>query len=225
MPAGHQAEHLSEEAKALIRGANFGHLATLMRDGAPHIDPVWIDLEGDKIIVCSGTGSLKAKHTKRDPRVGLSVIAMDNPYREAQIRGRVVEQRPDPDLTVIDRVSHIGLTKSAALEYAAKGIRINAVCPGTINTPIVEKMLANEPDAMKEILRNQPIGRLGQPEEIAAAVLWLCSPGWSSSHRRPPLSWAMESTRHEDCQSSCRVGSICCKTTAVTRVMHHLHDS
>jgi NAD(P)-dependent dehydrogenase (short-subunit alcohol dehydrogenase family) len=73
----------------------------------------------------------------------------------------------------------IGLTKSAALEYAAKGIRINAVCPGTINTPMVEKMLANEPDAMKEILRNQPIGRLGQPEEIAAAVLWLCSPGAS----------------------------------------------
>ena len=106
MPAGHQAEHLSEEAKALIRGANFGHLATLMRDGAPHIDPVWIDLEGDKIIVCSGTGSLKARNTKRDRRVALSVIAVDNPYKEAQIRGRIVEQRPDPDLTVIDRVSH-----------------------------------------------------------------------------------------------------------------------
>lgn len=59
----------------MIRGANFGHLATLMRDGAPHIDPVWIDLEGDTILVCSGTGSLKSKNTKRDPRVGLSVIA------------------------------------------------------------------------------------------------------------------------------------------------------
>jgi NAD(P)-dependent dehydrogenase (short-subunit alcohol dehydrogenase family) len=71
----------------------------------------------------------------------------------------------------------IGLTKSAALEYAARGIRINAVCPGTINTPMVEKMLANEPEAMKEILRDQPIGRLGRSEEIASAVLWLCSPG------------------------------------------------
>src|SRR5207249_4942054 len=73
----------------------------------------------------------------------------------------------------------IGLTKSAALEYASRGICINAVCPGTINTPMVADMLAKEPDAMKDILRDQPIGRLGQPEEIAAAVLWLCSPGAS----------------------------------------------
>jgi NAD(P)-dependent dehydrogenase (short-subunit alcohol dehydrogenase family) len=73
----------------------------------------------------------------------------------------------------------IGLTKSAALEYASRGIRINAVCPGTIETPMVAEMLAKEPDAMKDIMRDQPIGRLGRPEEIAAAVLWLCSPGAS----------------------------------------------
>ncbi|HJU18440.1 MAG TPA: glucose 1-dehydrogenase [Stellaceae bacterium] len=73
----------------------------------------------------------------------------------------------------------IGLTKSAALEYAARGIRINAVCPGTIETPMVAEMLAKEPEAMKEIMRDQPIGRLGRPEEIAAAVVWLCSPGAS----------------------------------------------
>ena len=73
----------------------------------------------------------------------------------------------------------IGLTKSAALEYASRGIRINAVCPGTIETPMVAEMLAKEPDAMREILRDQPIGRLGRPEEIASAVLWLCSPGAS----------------------------------------------
>jgi NAD(P)-dependent dehydrogenase (short-subunit alcohol dehydrogenase family) len=73
----------------------------------------------------------------------------------------------------------LGLTKSAALEYAARGIRINAICPGTINTPMVAEMLAREPEAMKEILRNQPNGRLGEPEEIASVVLWLCSPGSS----------------------------------------------
>ncbi len=73
----------------------------------------------------------------------------------------------------------IGLTKSAALEYAARGIRINAVCPGTIETPMVTKMLEKEPESMKEILKSQPIGRLGRPEEIASAVLWLCSPGAS----------------------------------------------
>ena len=71
----------------------------------------------------------------------------------------------------------LGLTKSAALEYASRGIRINAVCPGTVDTPMVSAMLAKEADAMKEIMRDQPIGRLGRPEEIASAVLWLCSPG------------------------------------------------
>ena len=71
----------------------------------------------------------------------------------------------------------IGMTKSAALEYAAKGIRINAICPGAIETPMVADMVAREPETMKDILKEQPIGRLGKPEEIASTVLWLCSPG------------------------------------------------
>ncbi|WP_458072241.1 SDR family oxidoreductase [Rhodanobacter sp. BL-MT-08] len=70
----------------------------------------------------------------------------------------------------------IGLTKSAALDYATRGIRINAVCPGCIDTPMGDGI---DPAAMKEFLRDQPIGRMGRPEEIAAAVLWLCSPGAS----------------------------------------------
>jgi NAD(P)-dependent dehydrogenase (short-subunit alcohol dehydrogenase family) len=73
----------------------------------------------------------------------------------------------------------IGLTKSAAMEYAPRGIRINAVCPGTIDTPMVAAMLQTQPEAMAAILREQPIGRLGRADEIAAAVLWLCSPGAS----------------------------------------------
>jgi NAD(P)-dependent dehydrogenase (short-subunit alcohol dehydrogenase family) len=73
----------------------------------------------------------------------------------------------------------LGLTKSAALEYATRGIRINAVCPGIIETPMVTGMLASEPEAMKELMKEQPIGRLGKPEEIADAVLWLCSPASS----------------------------------------------
>jgi NAD(P)-dependent dehydrogenase (short-subunit alcohol dehydrogenase family) len=71
----------------------------------------------------------------------------------------------------------IGLTRSAALEYAPRGIRINAVCPGIIDTPMVADMLVNQSEAMKEMMKEQPIGRLGRPEEIAAAVLWLCGPG------------------------------------------------
>jgi len=69
----------------------------------------------------------------------------------------------------------IGLTKSAALEYASRGIRINAVCPGIINTPMVAGMLATQAEAMKELMKDVPIGRLGRAEEIADAVLWLCS--------------------------------------------------
>ena len=71
----------------------------------------------------------------------------------------------------------IGLTRSAALEYAAKGIRINAVCPGSTDTPMVANALANEPETMKAVMKEIPIGRLGKAGEIASAVLWLCSPG------------------------------------------------
>lgn len=73
----------------------------------------------------------------------------------------------------------IGLTKSAALEYASRGIRVNAVCPGAIETPMVADMIVKEPETMKDITKEQPIGRLGRPEEVASAVLWLCSPGAS----------------------------------------------
>jgi NAD(P)-dependent dehydrogenase (short-subunit alcohol dehydrogenase family) len=73
----------------------------------------------------------------------------------------------------------IGLTKSAGLEYAPLAIRINAVCPGVIDTPMFTALVATTPEAMKEVAREQPIGRLGRPEEFAAAVLWLCSPAAS----------------------------------------------
>ncbi len=73
----------------------------------------------------------------------------------------------------------IGSTRSAAVEYAPRGVRINAVCPGTIDTPMVAGMLEGQAEAMKEIMRDQPIGRLGRADEVAAAVLWLCSPGAS----------------------------------------------
>lgn len=96
---------LSDDVKALIRGANFAHLSTLLPDGSPQNAPVWVDLDGDRILVCTGEGSLKARNTRRDPRVALSIVAFDNPYVEAQIRGRVVERRPDADFTVMDRVS------------------------------------------------------------------------------------------------------------------------
>jgi NAD(P)-dependent dehydrogenase (short-subunit alcohol dehydrogenase family) len=71
----------------------------------------------------------------------------------------------------------IGLTKCAALEYASKGIRINALCPGPTETPMVARVLSTRPERMKEVIHDLPIGRLARSEEIAATVLWLCSPG------------------------------------------------
>src|SRR3954464_15660486 len=73
----------------------------------------------------------------------------------------------------------IGLTSSPALEYAPRGIRINAVCPGTIETPMVADMITKGELDPAEAAAATPIARLGQAEEIAAAVLWLCSPGAS----------------------------------------------
>ena len=70
----------------------------------------------------------------------------------------------------------LGLTKSAALEYAARGIRINAVCPGLIQTPMSDQMAAaGQADALKAMVKSVPMGRVGRPEEIADAVLWLSS--------------------------------------------------
>lgn len=69
----------------------------------------------------------------------------------------------------------LGLTKSAAVQYIQKGVRINAVCPGWILTPPVEEMIARDPGSPERVLMHQPIGRFGKAEEVAEAVLWLCS--------------------------------------------------
>ncbi len=69
----------------------------------------------------------------------------------------------------------VGLTKSAALEYAQRGIRINAVCPGAVRTPMLENGITLLPEGEQQILAMEPVGRIASPEEIAEAVVWLCS--------------------------------------------------
>jgi PPOX class probable F420-dependent enzyme len=100
------ATSLSSDAKKLIDRPNFAHLATLMPDGSPQSTPVWVDREGDHLVLCTSDGSLKARNTRRDPRLALSIVDFDNPYEEVQIRGRVVERRPDPELKILDGISH-----------------------------------------------------------------------------------------------------------------------
>ena len=68
-----------------------------------------------------------------------------------------------------------GLTKTAALEYAKAGIRVNAVCPGVIETPMVKRAFEKSPGMEEGVAAVEPVGRLGQPQEVAEAVVWLCS--------------------------------------------------
>lgn len=69
----------------------------------------------------------------------------------------------------------VGLTKTAALDYAPAGIRINAVCPGVIRTPMLERLTGGHPKLEAWLLAQEPVGRAGTPEEVAEAVVWLCS--------------------------------------------------
>lgn len=73
----------------------------------------------------------------------------------------------------------IGLTRAAAVEYAKDGIRVNAVCPGAIETPMLQRHMQDSDEARQAMAESAPIGRIGVPEEIASAVLWLCGTGAS----------------------------------------------
>jgi NAD(P)-dependent dehydrogenase (short-subunit alcohol dehydrogenase family) len=69
----------------------------------------------------------------------------------------------------------VGLTKTAALEYAKQNIRVNAVCPGAIDTPMINRLFESRPEMREMFAQFEPVGRFGRPEEIGEAAAWLCS--------------------------------------------------
>ena len=82
---------LNDTTREVLSKKSFVHLSTIMPDGSPQASPVWIDLDGDRIVVNSAEGRVKDKNMRRDPRVALSAVDPDNPYRAVMLRGRVVE--------------------------------------------------------------------------------------------------------------------------------------
>jgi PPOX class probable F420-dependent enzyme len=96
---------LSKAAIELINGKNFAHLATLMRDGSPHVTPVWIDHDGEYILVNTASGRTKQKNVKRDARVALDIIDQSDPYHAVYVRGRVVAQTIEGAEEHIDKLA------------------------------------------------------------------------------------------------------------------------
>jgi PPOX class probable F420-dependent enzyme len=97
---------LDPDIRRVLGGTSFGHLATVLPDGAPHSVPVYVDTEGDRIAILTGPGSRKARNLRRDPRVALSLAPADNPFQPVIIRGRVVAWlEGDAAWEIVDRIA------------------------------------------------------------------------------------------------------------------------
>jgi PPOX class probable F420-dependent enzyme len=97
---------LPEEVRRIVEGKNFAFLATIMPNGYPQVSPVWIDIEGDYILINTARGRVKDKNTDRDPRVSVAIPDWQNPYKYVEIRGRVVEKTSDGAAEHIDKLAY-----------------------------------------------------------------------------------------------------------------------
>jgi len=96
---------LTGNAIRLIEGKNFAHLATLMLDGSPHVTPMWVDHDGDFVLMNTAEGRVKLRNMARDPRVSISVADQNNPYDKVVIRGRVVAKTNEGADAHIDKLA------------------------------------------------------------------------------------------------------------------------
>lgn len=97
---------LTDDVRALLEGANVGHLATLLPDGSPHSMPLWVGLEGAHVAFLTAPGSRKARNLELDPRVAISVTDHERPATMAAVRGRVVARLDgEAGWAIIDRIA------------------------------------------------------------------------------------------------------------------------
>lgn len=96
---------LTPRQKKLVTGKNFAHIATINKDGTPTVSPVWVDVEGDNLIVNSEQKRLKVRNLKRNPAVAVSIMNSENPYEYIEIRGKVVEITAKGGFEGIDKLA------------------------------------------------------------------------------------------------------------------------
>ncbi len=104
---------IPEQARSLFTNKNFAFLSTLMKDGSPQVTPVWVDIDGNDILVNTAEGRTKQKNVTRDPRVAISVVDGTNPYTMVTVRGKVVEQLAEGANNHIDLMAkkYLGMDK------------------------------------------------------------------------------------------------------------------
>ncbi len=112
--------NLPEKAKKLIEAKNFSNIATLMKDGSPHVTTTWIDHDNDIVLINTTKNRVKTRNIRRDPRVAISVFNMNDPYDSLFIRGKVVEIRKEGAEEHIDKLSH----KYIGMDYRQHGDRV-----------------------------------------------------------------------------------------------------
>ena len=141
---------LSQQAKEILDKKAFAHLATLMPDGSPQVTPVWVDYEGDRVVINTAEGRTKPRNLRNDPRVALSATDPDNPYEAVIIRGRVVEMTNEGADEHIDAMAKKYLDQD---KYRQWNAAFEAGYAAALGKPIVTLHDGDLTHALKEVDR------------------------------------------------------------------------